>query len=175
MGTSLQTATPARASLAPAALPTLLPTLWRDPHTVEPDQLRDIIARLEQAVVEHPDSVGLRTCLGMAHAVNHDAYRSMDALEEARFLDPSDFWAQMKFSELLYRLRALPRAEEETKRALDLAGNGWELSVARKQLQEIRRLMREGTQKPAWTKPILKPSVWLVVIFVAASALVVMR
>ena len=54
------------------------------------------------------------------------------------------------------------RAEEETLKALDLATNAWELSLARKQLQEIRRLMREGTQKPEWSKPLATPAWFLV-------------
>ena len=57
----------------------------------------------------------------MAHAVNYDVYKSMDALEEARAVDPENFWAQLKYAELHYRLRALNKAEEETRRAVDLA------------------------------------------------------
>ncbi len=65
---------------------------------------------------------------------------------------------------MLYRLRALPRAEEETLKALDLAAGGWEVSLARKQLLEIRRLIREGTQKPAWTKSLTAPAAVLALI-----------
>ena len=53
----------------------------------------------------------------MAHAVNYDVYKSMDALEDARAVDPDNFWAQLKYAELHYRLRALNRAEEETRKA----------------------------------------------------------
>ena len=69
----------------------------------------------------NPQSADLRTCLGMAHAVNYDVYKSMDALEDARAVDPDNFWAQLKYAELHYRLRALDTAEEETRRALELA------------------------------------------------------
>ena len=55
----------------------------------------------------------------------------------------------------------MPRAEEETLKAVHLAQNGWELSLARKQLQEIRRLIREGTQKPTWTKSLKVPALVL--------------
>ncbi len=65
----------------------------------------------------------------------------------------------MKLAELYYRLRALHRAEAETKRALDLAGDAAELGVARRQLQEIRRLKREGTQKPEWNRSLRAPAV----------------
>ena len=105
----------------------------------------------------------------MAYAMNYEAYKSMDVLEAAVRLDKKHFFAQLKYSELLYRLRALPRAEEETLKALNLAGNGWELSLARKQLQEIRRLIREGTQKPEWNKSLKRPAMLLMVAMVLLS------
>ena len=148
---------------------------WRDPHTVSPAQLADYIAILEQACEQHPESPDFRTCLGMAYAMNFDAYKSMDALQAAVRLDPQHFWAQMKYAELHYRLRALAFAEQETLKALELAGNGMELTLARRQLQEIRRLMRDGTQKPAWTKPLTTPAIILVVTLLAVSLIMVMR
>lgn len=67
---------------------------------------------------------------------------------------------------------SLERAEAETLQAVELAQNGWELSLARKQLQEIRKLRREGTQKPVWTKPLLAPVlVLLLMLLVVALAL----
>jgi hypothetical protein len=150
--------------------PSLPPIPWRDPHTVPPGELAAHIARLEQACVERPESADLRTCLGMAHAMNYDVYKSMDALEAARAIDATSFWAQMKYAELHYRLRALSRAEEETARAIELAKNTWQLGVARRQLQEIRRLRRESIRDVAWTKPLVPPtlalSLMMVVIFV---------
>ena len=147
----------------------ILPIPWRDPHTVSPAELREHITALERACQENPHSADLRTCLGMAYAMNYDAYKSMDALEAAVKLDGAHFFAQLKYSELLYRLRALPRAERETLRALDLAGNGWELSLARKQLQEIRRLIREGTQKPEWNKSLKRPATLLMIAMVVLT------
>jgi hypothetical protein len=97
----------------------------------------------------------------------------MDTLEAAVRLDQTHFFAQLKYSELLYRLRALERAEGETLKALNLAGNGWELSLARKQLQEIRRLRREGTQKPEWNKPLKRPALMLMVMMVVLGAIAV--
>jgi len=147
----------------------ILPIPWRDPHTVSPEELREHIATLEQACRENPHSADLRTCLGMAYAMNYEAYKSMDALEAAVQLDGAHFFAQLKYSELLYRLRALPRAEQETLKAVGLAGNGWELSLARKQLQEIRRLIREGTQKPEWNKSLVRPASLLMVAMVVLT------
>lgn len=142
---------------------------WRDPHTVSPDRLAGYIAMLEQACLEHPRNADLRTCLGMAHAMNYDAYRSMDALQEAVRIEPENFYAQLKYSELLYRLRTLIRAEDETLKALDLAANSWQVSLARKQLAEIRRIKREGTQKPAWTKSLGRPALVLAGIFIVLA------
>lgn len=147
-----------------------LPVLWRDPRAVEPEELRAIILALQEACQAHPQSADLRTCLGMAYAMNYDAYRSMDALIEARNLEPGNFWAQMKYAELQYRLRALPAAEAETLRALDLARNARQTAVAREQLREIRRLRREGTQKPEWSKPLGPAALWCAA---AAAALIV--
>ena len=101
--------------------------------------------------------------------MNYDVYKSMDALERAIELDGGNFFAQLKYSELLYRLRALQWSEEETLKAVELAKNNWQLSLARKQLLEIRRLRREGTQKPAWTKPLTVPALAIVFLTVFLS------
>jgi hypothetical protein len=143
-------------SQLPASLSSL-PIPWRDPHRVPPGELAAYIYTLERACLDHPASADLRTVLGMAHAVNYDVYRSMDALEEAVSIDPTNFWAQLKYAELHYRLRALIRAEALTVKALDLATNGWQMSIARKQLQEIRRLARDSTRNVEWTKPLTAP------------------
>jgi hypothetical protein len=140
----------------------LPPVPWRDPHTVSPTQLAHYIGELERACEANPLSADLHTCLGMAHAMNYDVYKSMDALEHAVAAEPDHFFAQLKLAELNYRLRALHIAEAETLKALDLATNTWELSIARKQLQEIRRLHREGTQKPEWRKSLKAPALFLV-------------
>jgi hypothetical protein len=95
----------------------------------------------------------------MAYAVNLDVYKSMDALEAATAIDPEHFWAQLKYGELHYRLRALNRAERETLKAADLAENAWQLSMARKQLHEIRTLKHTSVRNVEWTKPLTVPAV----------------
>jgi hypothetical protein len=157
MSAALQLIQTARAGVLDRPIRTL-PVPWRDPHTVSPGELTEYIGFLEKACEEHPRSADLRTCLGMAYAMNYEVYKSMDALEAATGLDGAHFFAQMKYAELFYRLRALERAEEETVKAVNLAGNGWELSIARRQLQDIRLRRREGTQKPTWNKPLRRPA-----------------
>jgi hypothetical protein len=141
-----------RVATPAAALP--LPVPWRDPHTVSREVLREHIAGLEQACADNPASPSAWTCLAIAYAMDYRVARSFSALEQARELAPDFFWGQFKYAELLYRLRALPKSEQETLRALELAATPAEYAVARRQLQEIRGLIREGTQKPAWTKPL---------------------
>lgn len=150
----------------------LPPIPWRDPHSVPPEELQAHIARLEAACLEQPRSADLRTALGMAYAMNYDVYKSLDALAEATAIDPTHFWAQLKLGELHYRLRALAVAERETMKALALARNGWQLAVARRQLQEIRRASRISPRNITWGKPLLVPALVLSgAIGLAAAAL----
>ena len=151
-------------STLPASRPLLPGVPWRDPHSVPPAELARYISDLELACIEHPQSADLRTCLGMAHAVNYDVYKSMDALEAALVLDRTHFWAQLKYAELQYRLRALPCAEKEAAKAVDLAQSRGQLAVARKQLQDIRRLNRDSTRNITWDKPLAVPALMLAAI-----------
>jgi len=163
-------------SLTPAAEPGLLPPVpWRDPHTVSPTELAAYIRTLEKLCEENPQSVDLRTCLGMAHAVNYDVYKSMDALEAAVQLNDRHFFAQFKYAELHYRIRALHKAERETIKAMDLAETAGEQSLAHKQLLEIRRLMRDGTQKPEWTQSLKMPVIVLMLMTVILSMAVIWK
>jgi hypothetical protein len=147
----------AQPPLLPAQPRRLPPVPWRDPHTVPRELLVGHIRDLELACEREPESAGLRTCLGMAYAMDYKVYKSMDALEIATTLEPDHFFARFKYAELHYRLRALVKAEAETLKALELASNPWEFTLARKQLQEIRALMLAGTQKPEWKKSLRVP------------------
>ncbi len=93
----------------------------------------------------------------------------MDALEEAIAIAPAHFWAQLKYAELHYRLRALPEAEREATRAVELAENAWQLTLARKQLQEIRKLNRDSTRNIPWSKPLTTPTLVLSAMFLAVA------
>jgi hypothetical protein len=93
----------------------------------------------------------------MAHAVNYDVVRSMDALETATEVAPTNFWARLKYGELFYRLRALDRAEDETLKAIDLAEDALQMALARKQLREIRAInprIRQIAPASAWGRAL---------------------
>jgi hypothetical protein len=153
----------------------LPPVPWRDPYSVTSGDLAVYIQQLEAACLANPQSANLRTCLGMAHAVNYDVYKSMDALEDAREIDPENFWAQLKYAELHYRLRALNKAESETRRAAELAGNPFQLMLARKQMKEIRELKHSCIRNVEWTKPLLAPALALAGMMVAVFAVLMWK
>jgi hypothetical protein len=148
------------------------PIPWRDLQTVSPAKLFEYIQLLEKECEENPKSADLRTCLGMAQAINSDVYQAMESLETAIRLDERHFFARFKYAELFCRLQILVRAEEETVKALKLARNAWEVSMARRQLQQIRYLIREGSQKPTWKTPLINPAVALalLIVFIIATA-----
>jgi tetratricopeptide (TPR) repeat protein len=153
--TLVSTTTTGLTPRGPSSLP---PVPWRDVHDVAPAALTEYIQKLERLCLEYPQSADVRTALGMAHAVNLDVYKSIDALEDARAVEPENFWAQLKYAELHYRLRALNAAEEETKRAADLAQNPLQLAMARKQMSEIRTLKHGCVRNVQWTKPLTVPA-----------------
>jgi len=94
-------------------------------------------------VALNPTNVDVRVCLGIAYAMNYNAYESMDILEEARTLGPSNFMAQFKFAELHYRLRALRVAQAKPSAHWSLPRRRG-TDAARSQLNDIRRMTREG-------------------------------
>ncbi|HXM96267.1 MAG TPA: hypothetical protein VOA64_18760 [Candidatus Dormibacteraeota bacterium] len=154
---------------AVGVIPGLSALPWRDPHSVPPEKLPEFIVALERACAQNQDNADLHTSLGIAYAMNHDVNRSMDALEGARRIEPENFLPQFEYADLHYRLRTLDKAEVETTRALELAKTSWESSLARRQLAEIRRLRREGTEKRTWKKWLQVPAIGLVVLLMAIS------
>jgi hypothetical protein len=167
---AITTIHPREAALSVTLRPGRWPALpWRDPHSVPPEKLTEFIASLTDLCEKHPENADMRTCLGIAHAMNYDVYPSMDALEEAKKIAPDNFFAQFKYAELWFRLRVMDRAEQETGLALDLAGNHWELAIARRQLSEIRKLRRKGLERPKWTQSLRAPAIGFLLLLLGVS------
>jgi len=163
-----------RRAVSQSSLVVSRPVPWRDPQEFSPGKLFEYIQLLEKKCEENPKSADLRTCLGIAQTINSDVYRAMESLETAIRLDERHFFARFKYAELFCRLQILVRAEEETVKALKLARNAWEVSMAARQLQQIRYLIREGSQKTTWKTPLITPAVALVLIlifFIVAAGL----
>jgi hypothetical protein len=142
---------------------------WKDPFSVPPGKLGEIIVALENACSQNPANAALHTFLGMAHAMNYDVYESMDALEAACKIAPQNFFAQFKYSELFFRLRLMDRAEEESSRALALANSGAEITLVRRQLSEIRRLKRKGVERTVGAKALGVSAAGIVFILLVIS------
>ena len=106
----------------------------------------------------------------MAYAMNYDVHKSMDALEAATTIAPAHFWAQ-----LTLRRTALPAAGVESSGKPD-ASRRWSwpnplaaASLARRQLQEIRRLSHDTARNVTWNKPLLGPALVLCGMLLAAA------
>jgi tetratricopeptide (TPR) repeat protein len=157
-------------ALVQASVNPALVAPWRDPYTVPAADLCAYIASLERACADHPASADLHTALGIAHAVNHDVYQSIDALDAAVRLDEQNFWAHLKYGELQYRLRILAEAETLTARALELASSPWQLALARRQLLHIRTARRASVRNLSWQMPIATPLAGLAATVVAIAS-----
>src|SRR5258708_17052213 len=108
----------------------ILPVPWRDPQTVSKTELARHVTSLELACEQNPRSADLRTCLGMAYAMNYEVYKSMDALELAVEMEPCHLFSHLKYAEMHDRQRALIGAEPETPKAVHRAAHTQRLSRA---------------------------------------------
>jgi hypothetical protein len=166
---------PRAETLVAAFRPSRWPSLpWKDPHAVPAAELAEFIDSLTETCAGDAGDGDLLACLGIAHAMNFDVYRSMDALEKACRVAPRNFFARYKLAELLFRLKVVDRAEAETAAALDLAGNYWELSLARRQLSEIRQLRRSGLTRPNWTKSLRIPAIGFLLLLAGLSCVYIL-
>jgi hypothetical protein len=134
------------AALRPATT-VLLQRMFRDPRVLESNERLDLVAQLRSAVELAPQVVELRVILGMALCVNLDVQEAMEELREAVQMAPDSFIAQLKFGELMMRLRVCDKAAEHTHEAARLASNAAQADLARKQAAVIRTMRREGIER----------------------------
>jgi hypothetical protein len=140
---------------APLTLPAVLGSeatstlekMFRDPRMLESEERVSLIAQLRNAVTLAPQVVELRVLLGMALCVDLQAQEAMEELRHAINQEPDNFIAQLKFGELLMRLRICDQAAEHTQQAARLATNAFQSELARKQAATIRTMTREGIER----------------------------
>lgn len=125
----------------------LLQRMFRDPRVLEPHERGDLIAHLRKSVELAPHVPEIRVLLGMALCVDLQAQDALEELRDAVKLAPDSFIAQLKFGELLMRLRICDQAAEHTQRAAQLASNDVQAELARKQATTIRTMLREGIER----------------------------
>lgn len=149
-----------RSFLAPSvsntlALPTVLgpeasnhlQRMFRDPRVLEPEERKDLIGRLREALELTPNVPEVRVILGMALCVDLQVQEAMEEMREAVKEAPDSFIARLKFGELLMRLRICDQADEHTQEAAHLASNAVQSDLARRQAATIRTMRREGVER----------------------------
>jgi hypothetical protein len=142
----------------PAAVPeparTQLLRMFRDPNVLERPERAELVKHLKEAVALEPQVPELRVLLGMALCVNFDGQSAMEELREACTLAPDSFIAQLKFGELLMRLRICDQAAEHTQIAAELATTSLQAELARRQATTIRTMQREGIERGGYGKAL---------------------
>lgn len=143
---------------APLALPDVLDDeashqlqrMFRDPRVLQPEERKDLVSRLKQAVELAPNVPEVRVLFGMALCVDLQAQEAMEQMREAVKQAPDSFIARLKFGELLMRLRICDQAAEHTQKAAELATNDVQADLARRQATTIRTMRREGIERPGF-------------------------
>ncbi len=128
-----------------------LQRMFRDPRVLQPQERKDLIARLHEAVELAPRVPEVRVILGMALCVDLQAQEAMEQMREAVEQAPDSFIARLKFGELLMRLRICDQAAEHTQKAAELARNDVQSDLARRQAATIRTMRREGIERGGFT------------------------
>lgn len=130
----------------------LLQKMFRDPRVLEAPERRDLILELRNAVELAPQVAEIRIMLGMALCVDLQVQPAMEEMREAVKMAPDCFIAQLKFGELLMRLRVCDQAAEHTHEAAQLASNTVQSELARRQAATIRTMMREGIERGGYAR-----------------------
>ena len=115
-------------------------------------------------------SADLRMCLGMAHAMNYDVYHSLDALEDARAIDPDELLGadEVRGAPLPAAARSCAPSKRHSRRS-SLRDTPAQFGLARRQLQEIRRARSaKGVRNVTFDKPLGRPALALVLLIVAS-------
>jgi hypothetical protein len=121
--------------------------MFRDPRVLEAGERKELIAALREAVELAPHVAEVKVLLGMALSVDLQAQEALEVLRTASAQAPENFIAQLKFGELLMRLRICTQAEEVTHRAAKLAANAAQSDLARRQAATIRAMLRDGVER----------------------------
>lgn len=151
---------PLAAQSAALSFPSVIPEparnqllrMFRDPSVLDRAERAELVTQLQEAVALEPEVSELRVLLGMALCVNFDAQSALEEMREACSLAPDSFIAQLKFGELLMRLRVCDQAAEHTMRAAELATSSLQSEMARRQAATIRTMQREGIERGGYGK-----------------------
>lgn len=115
----------------------------------------------ELALERSPDFADGHVGLGIAYAIQAKIYPALDHLQTAVRLEPSNFYAHFKLSQLYFKLRVPQKGYEAASRALASAGSLEERRLVAQLLHEERQREKNGLQRPWWFKPFPRLAILL--------------
>lgn len=107
----------------------------------------------ERALERSPDFADGHVGLGIAYAIQAKIYPALDHLETAARLEPRNFYAHFKLSQLYFKLRVPQKGYEAASRALASTRSLEERRLVAQLLHEERQREKNGLQRPWWSKP----------------------
>lgn len=107
----------------------------------------------ERALERSPDFADGHVGLGIAYAIQAKIYPALDHLETAARLEPRNFYAHFKLSQLYFKLRVPRKGYEAAWRALASTKSLEERRLVARLLHEERQREKNGLQRPWWSKP----------------------
>lgn len=125
----------------------LMTRMFRDPYVLDKVERTELVEELTYIVATRPDLPELRVLLGMTMCVDNDPQAALEVLRTAVKMAPDSFLAQLKFGELLMRLRICDQAAEHTHQAALLADNAVQSELARRQGATIRAMRQAGVER----------------------------
>ncbi len=125
--------------------------MFRDPYVLEKAERAELVGELTYLVATRPDLTELRVLLGMTLCVDNNPQVALEVLRTSVEMAPDSFLAQLKFGELLMRLRICDQAAEHTRQAALLAENPVQSELARRQAATIRTMRREGIERGGYS------------------------
>ena len=139
--------TPALSSALSPSVQALMTRMFRDPYVLDKADRTELVEELTYMIAARPDLPELRVLLGMTLCVDHNPQAALEVLRTAATMAPDSFLAQLKFGELLMRLRICDQAAEHTHQAALLAENAVQSELARRQAATIRAMRQAGVER----------------------------
>jgi hypothetical protein len=143
--------TPALSSAMSPSIQSTMTRMFRDPYVLEPNERTELVEELTYLVASRPDLPEIRILLGMTLCVDSKPQEALEVLRIAVTMAPDSFLAQLKFGELLMRLRICDQAAEHTHQAALLAENPVQSELARRQAATIRGMRQGGVERGGYS------------------------
>jgi len=117
----------------------------------EPQQA---LAAFQNALQHAPNFPDAHVGIGVAYALCSDIYPAIDHLQEAIGLEPENFHAHFKLSQLYFKLRIPQKGYEQAKFALRCAQGPTERQLLAQLLREERTHEHNGISRPWLNRPL---------------------